>query len=139
MSDRRPATGDWKSNMKSSLVHLFAWSVAWLVTMALATFGPEFWWNSKWLTLLAFLINLSCGVGMIVANIRHLKVLDEMTQKVQLEAMGLALGVGLVGGLSYSLLDTTNLIASDAEISHVVLLIGITYIVSCVVGIRKYL
>ena len=50
---------------------------------------------------------------MIVANKNHLRGLDEMQQKIQLEAMALALGVGLVAGLGYSTLSITNLITFD--------------------------
>lgn len=138
MGDQRPAAREWKERTNSSLVRLAAWTGAWLVTMALATFGPEFLWEARRLTLLAFLVNLGFGVGMIGANIRHLKMLDELMQKVQLEAMGLSLGVGVVGGLSYALLDSTNLISSDAEIGFLILLIGITYLVSVAVGVRRY-
>ena len=52
--------------------------------------------------------------------------------------MALALGVGVVGGLSYSLLDTTNLIAQDAEISYLVILIALTYLASVVIGQKRY-
>jgi hypothetical protein len=138
MGTQRPASSAWQSRTTCSLIRLATWTGAWVVTMALATFGPEFLWEARWLTLLAVLINLGFGMGMIRANIRHLKVLDELMQKVQLEAMGLSLGAGVVGGLSYSLLDTTNLMSSDAEIAFLVMLIGITYLVSVVVGVRRY-
>ena len=138
MGDQKQPASEWGTRTTGSLIRLAAWTGAWLVTMALATFGSEFLWSARWLTLLALLFNLSFGLGMIRANIRHLKVLDEMMRKVELEAMGLALGVGVVGGLSYALLDNTNLISSDAEIAYMVILIGITYLVSIFVGIRRY-
>ena len=107
--------------------------------MAVANFGPKFIWQSnEWLTILAILINLGVGFGMIVANKRHLKGLDEMHQKVQLEAMALSLGVGLVVGLGYSNLDVTNIIAFDAEISHIVIVMGLTYAAGVFAGVRKY-
>ena len=75
--------------------------------------------------------------GYILANVRHLKSLDEMHQKIQLEAMGLSLGVGLVVGLAYSNLDVTGLIGFHAEISHLVMLMGLTYAVGTAAGLRK--
>jgi hypothetical protein len=75
---------------------------------------------------------------MIMANIRHLQGLDEMQRKIHLEAMGLALGVGVVGGLSYSLLDTTNVISQNAEISYLVIVIALTYLTSVLVGVKRY-
>jgi hypothetical protein len=89
-------------------------------------------------TFTAILINLGIGVGMILANKQHLQGLDELQQKIQLEAMALSLGVGLVGGLGYSLLDTTKLISSDAEISHLVILMSLTYLGGVIAGNRRY-
>lgn len=130
---------DWKARMNKTTVRLAIWTAGWVITMALATFGPTYLWNAQqWLTILAILLNLGIGLGMIVANIRHLKMQDEMMQKIQLQAMALALGVGVVGGLSYSMLDITNIISSDAEISYLVILISITYLVSLIVNRRRY-
>ena len=75
---------------------------------------------------------------MILANKRHLNGLDEMQRKIQLEAMALSLGVGVVGGLSYSMLDVTNVISYDAEISHLVILIGLTYLAGTITGQFRY-
>lgn len=61
-----------------------------------------------------------------------------MMQKVQLEAMGISLGVAVVGGISYFLMDVTNVIPFDAEIGGLVILIGVTYLISVFVNIRMY-
>jgi hypothetical protein len=58
------------------------------------------------------------GIGMILANRRLRLGLDELQQKIQLNAMGLSLGVGFIVGLSDSNLDITNLITGHADISH---------------------
>lgn len=132
-------TNAWEARTKKNTKHLALWSIAWTLSVALATFGSKFIWHGDTLaTILAILLNLGIGIGMIRANKRHLKGLDELQQKIQLEAMALALGVGLVGGLSYSLLDITNLIASDAEISHLIMLMALTYIAGIVAGQVKY-
>ena len=107
--------------------------------MAVVSFGPKFiWGNDATLSLIAILINTAIGVGMILANKRHLNGLDELYRKVQLESMALALGVAVVGGLSYSMLDAADVISFDAEISHLVILIGLTYLVSTVIGLIRY-
>ena len=132
-------TGSWAANMKRNTVRLAYWTTAWVATMALATFGPRTIWDEDPLiTALAILVNLAIGFGMIWANKLHLKGLDEMQQKVQLDAMGISLGVGLVLGLGYSTMDVTNLIAFDAEISHLVILMGLTYLAATVIGTWRY-
>ena len=59
-------------------------------------------------------------------------------QKIQLEAMAFAMGMGLVIGLSYELLEDIRLISFEPEISHLVILVCLTYMAAMVAGIRKY-
>ena len=130
---------DWKTNTVLNTTRLGFWTLAWVVSMAVANFGPRFVWDSnEALTIVAILVNLAIGVGMILANKRHLNGLDEMQQKIQLEAMALSLGVGLIVGLGYSNLDVTNIISADAQISHLVILMGLTYLAGVFAGVRKY-
>lgn len=139
MNKLNSCSNDWTQRNIKNTIRLGYWTVAWVATMAAATFGPRFLWDSNTLlTIAGILINVGVGFGMVIANKRHLKGLDEMQQKIQLEAMALSLGVGLVIGLSYSLLDTTNLIASNAEISHLVILMALTYLAGVINGHRRY-
>jgi hypothetical protein len=139
MNDTDPASGGWHTNVRRQTVKLAYWTLAWLITMAIATFGPQFAWaEGSPLTAVAIVINLLTGIGLIWANKEHLKSLDELQQRIHLEAMGITLGVGLVFGLAYSNLDVSNVISTDAEISHVVILMGLTYLASVFMGTRKY-
>jgi hypothetical protein len=137
---KMPSTDDaWSATVRTNTRRLGLWTVAWVATMAIANFGPRLVWGELgWITALAIAVNLTIGAGMVLANIRHLKGLDEMQQKVQLEAMGLSLGVGLVAGLAYSNLDVTGLIGFHAQISHLVIVMGLTYIAGTMAGARKY-
>lgn len=139
MSKSKPGAGAWEASLKENTVRLGFWTAAWVATMAIAVFGPQFIWQSNEpMTAIAIVINVGIGFGMIMANKRHLKGLDAMQQQIQLEAMGLSLGVGLVVGLAYSNLDVTNLIPFDAEISHLVILMGLTYLAGIFIGHRKF-
>jgi hypothetical protein len=139
MTKLSAARAGWHQTLRSNTRRLGLWTAAWTATMAVANFGPSFIWGQvAWITALAIAVNLAIGAGMILANVRHLKSLDEMHQKVQLEAMGLTLGVGLVVGLAYSNLDVTGLIGFHAQISHLVILMGLSYLVATVLGLRKY-
>jgi uncharacterized membrane protein len=125
--------------MKKATKNLALWTLFWLVSLALATFGPKFIWheNTTW-SIIAVAINASIGAGLILAHIKHLAALDELQKKVQLDAMGIALGVGIVGGLSYSVMDISNIISGDAEIGFLVMLISISYSVALAVGKKRY-
>lgn len=130
---------NYNTQLRQNTRQLAIWTFAWVASMALATFGPKFIWNENLpFTIVAIVLNATLGLGMILANIRYTRSMDEMQRKIQLEAMGIALGVGVVGGLSYSLLDTTNVISGDAEISFLVILIGLTYLAATVIGQMRY-
>ena len=129
----------WNTKIKKNTKKLGIWTLLWTGTMAIATFGPKFIWDENVaLTVLAVIINALMGLGMILMNIKHINSLDDLQKKIQLDAMGIALGVGVVGGLSYSLLDTTNLISNDAEIAFLVIFISITYLIGLLIGQKRY-
>ena len=139
MSKKTMHSSNWEANTVRNTVRVGIWTFGWLASMAVANFGPKFIWASnESLTILAIVVNLAMGVGMILANKRHLRGLDELQQKIQLEAMALSLGIGLIVGLGYSNLDVTDVIGFDAEISHMVILMGLTYLVGVISGTRKY-
>jgi uncharacterized protein YacL len=138
MNDTPSHREGWQTNVRRQTRRLGYWTAAWLLTMAIANFGPKFFWDSNDLmTIAAIGLNLLIGIGMIVANKDHLRSLDEMHQKIQLEAMGLTLGIGLVVGLAYSNLDIANIVSFDAEIAHVVILMSLTYLATLITLTRK--
>jgi hypothetical protein len=129
----------WNTKIKKSTKKLTLWGMLWTGSMALATFGPKFIWDENvTLTILGVVINALLGLGMILMNIKHINSLDDLQKKIHLDAMGIALGVGIVGGLSYTLLDITNLITQDAEISFLVIFITLTYLIALLIGQKRY-
>lgn len=129
----------WQQANKKNTLNLAKWAIAWLIALSLACFGHKFIWSGNdTLTIIAIILTLLVGIGMLFANRRHLNGLDEMQQKIQLEAMALTLGVGLVASMIYSLLDTTNIISVDFEISNLIILMAITYFVGVLLGQRRY-
>lgn len=139
MTNKIEQSNSWKSKTHKTTLNLAVWTFGWVMTMALAVFGPLFLWEGNTgATLAAVIINLILGIGMIRANMLHLNSLDELMRKIQLQAMGIALGVGIVGGLTYSVLDITNLIASNAEIGFLVMLISVTYLIAVAVNTKRF-
>jgi hypothetical protein len=140
MTDSKTGSNDWATSSRKNTVRLGYWTFAWVATMAAAAFGPRLLWDYATLpTLAAVLVNLGIGFGMIVANRRYLRGLDELHQKIFLEAGAMTLGVGLVCGLSYELLEDIRLIGFEPAISHLVILMSITFLVGMVAGHRRYL
>lgn len=54
-----------------------------------------------------------------------------------MDAMGITLGVGLIAGIAYEQLEDIKLITFEPEISHLIMLMGITYILSILIGNGK--
>lgn len=128
-----------KKGGRKNLTQLAAWTWSWVATLAIATFGPEFIWDDHTtLTVLAVAVNFANGILMIIANRSFFNNLDELERKIHVESLALTLGLAVVVGLSYSLLDTTNLIPFDAEISNLVMFIGVAYIIILSVNTRRY-
>jgi hypothetical protein len=139
MRNHQEKTSEWQANTANNSVRLRYWTVVWVLTTALAAFGPKLIWNfHTGLTILGVLLNLAVGLGMISATKRHLQGLDEMHQKIFRDAAVLSLGVGLVCAVSYELLEDIKLISFEPEISHVVILMTLTFLIGMLIGNRKY-
>ena len=137
--DNKGQSSNKEKKTRKKTVYLAIWTLLWVLSVALAAFGHElFWGSNNLINTLVILLNFGIGIGMIIANIKHLRELDEMLQKVHLESMGISLGLAVVGGISYSMLDATNVIPFDAEIAGVIVLIGLSYFVSLLINLRRY-
>lgn len=118
---------------------LALWTWTWMATMAIATFGPKFIWDDHvFLSIFSLLVNFTTGIIMILANRNLFNHFDELERKVHLEAMALTLGLSVVVGLSFSLLDQQNFIPFEAEISYLVMFMGITYLIASVVNSNRF-
>ena len=139
MEKQKNYQNNWSRRTPKTTGRLAKWTILWVLTVAVPAFGPVLiWGENNLINLLAILLNVGVGIKMIIVNIEHLKAQDEMMQKIQLEAMGVSLGVAIVGGIAYSMMDVTNLIPFDAEISGLVVLIGLTYLISLFINMRRY-
>ena len=129
----------YQSRICASNLRLLGWNGAWLAATVLMKFGPKFLWNqASVFTLLAVGLDVAVGVGMILATKKYVMELDELQQKVYLNALGITAGVALVAGVPYSVMDLYHVIPFHAEIGHLLLLMGLTFIVSFLYGTWRY-
>ena len=139
MNPPNTTPGNWTDRLKKNTIRLGYWTLAWVITLALAAFGPKFIWDYATLPgVLALLLNLAAGMGWIFANKKNLSDLDYLQRKIQLEATALSLSVAVVAGLSYELLEDIHLISFQPQISHLVILIAATYAIGLFTGNRRY-
>jgi hypothetical protein len=139
MKESTSTHSSWSAKITRNSFRLACWTGAWILTMAAATFGPQWLWDYAPIpTVLAVITNLGTGFGMIFAHRQYLRSLDEMQQKIFLDAGSFSLGVGLVCGLGYEMLEDIKLITFQPEISHLVMLMTLAFAVAMVFGHRQY-
>lgn len=139
MSDVNNNSNIWQKQQCKNTKQLAAWTLTWLFSTALLVFGAKYLWDyQQTFSTYALLFNLSIGVAMIFANIKHLNGQDEMQRKITQDANSITLGTVLIAGIGYGQLHNIQLIAFEPQISHLILLMGLTYIISIFIGYRKY-
>ena len=139
MHTRSPGTEAWASRMMRTTMGLAAWTVAWTASVALAAFGPVVFWDEQaFPTVVSIVFSVLVGVGMLIANKRNLQAMDELQRAIQLQTMAWTLGAGLVGGCAWALFARYDLIGFDAEISHLIVFMGLVYLVGSVAGALRY-
>ncbi|WP_340679621.1 hypothetical protein [Paraglaciecola sp.] len=121
------------------ILPLALWTLGWLASTVLLRYGTEYIWDYLPIySIIALILHLLFGAAMIVVNIKYLSQLDELQRKITMDAMGITLGVGLIAGIAYEQLEDIKLIAFEPSISHLIMIMAITYVVSILIGNRKY-
>jgi hypothetical protein len=139
MNQLKPRENGYRSRIWKNTIRLACWGGAWLAATALMGFGPKFLWNKALvITLLAVGLNVAVGVGMILANKRYIAELDELQQKVYLNALAITVGVAVIAGIPFSVLNKYHVIPFNADISFLVILMSLTYVVSVAYGNWRY-
>lgn len=139
MNQLKPPENGYQSRIRTNVIRLFRWNGAWGAATALMAFGPKFLWNKALVfTLLAVGLDVAVGVGMILATKKYIMELDELQRKVQLNSLAITVGVAIVVGIPYSVMNTYHMIPFQADVGHLVILMGLTFAVSNVYGTRRY-
>jgi hypothetical protein len=129
----------YQSRSVTNVKRLFAWNGAWGAATALMAFGPKFLWNRALVfTLLAVGLDVAVGIGMILANKKYLLDLDELQRKVQLNSMAITLGVGLIAGVPFSVMDSYHVIPFHADIGSLLILMCLTFLAANLYGRWRY-
>jgi hypothetical protein len=139
MTKSETNSDSWVSRNRKNTLRVAGWTAAWVMTTAITAFGPKLVWDFATLpTILALLVNLGVGFGMIWAYKQHVAGMDEMQQKIFLEAGAISLGAGLVFGCAYEQLEDIRLIPFEPEISHLIILMSAAFMIGMLNGHRKY-
>ncbi|CAN5618816.1 hypothetical protein BH10ACT7_BH10ACT7_32910 [soil metagenome] len=131
-----PLTGNQRTIKNTG--RLAIWTLGWLVTLAIARFGPTLWGDQPVISWIAIAVNVAVGIGWIVAHARFLRGTDDLQRKIMLDAIAVALGATLVGGCAYAAAGHADLVPSNLDIGFVAVLMAVVYIIGIAVGQLRY-
>jgi peptidoglycan/LPS O-acetylase OafA/YrhL len=116
---------------------VIAWSLLWTLCWVVGALAIDNgWMDAAAAGVAAAVLSALLGVGLLLAYWRFLREADELRRKIEVEALALAFGVGLVGGISYWLLGESGIVA-EAEILHVIVLMIVTHSLGILIGSRR--
>ena len=139
MNPRKPAENGYQSRIWRNTIRLACWGGAWVAATLLMGFGPKFVWNKALVfTLLAAGLDVAVGVGLILAHKKYIAELDELQRTVFLNALGITVGVAMIAGIPISVLNQYDVIPFKADISLLVILMSLTYVVCVAYGNWRY-
>ena len=113
------------------------WSFVWALSFAAVTLGIKKGGWSFEVTLAAVIGTALLGLATVLAYRRFLLETDELRRKIEVEALALAFGVGVFGGLSCWLLAVSGAL-SVKDFAFVFLAMILTHTAGVFLGCRRY-
>lgn len=139
MSDGNGNNEKLATRLKRGTIQIFIWTFAWLVSTALLAFGPKLLWDyDSAITWLVIISNFALGIKMLLVNKRHFEDMDELQRKIHFNAMAVSLGLTMISGCLYGLLEPAGILAETPQPSNLLFVMGISYILSVFLNARKY-
>ena len=125
--------------LKNGSKTLFFWTTLWVLSVALLAFGPKLLWHfAHAVTVPAVFINLILGIKLLTAHKQHLDDMDEFQKKVHFNAMAISLGMTMILGTIYGLLQPMGFIEEHPTPSNLLFVMGISYLMAVFINFRKY-
>jgi apolipoprotein N-acyltransferase len=112
-------------------------SLLWALALMGTTFLAKREGIPSAVVLAAVILTALAGVATIVAHFRYLRQTDELRRKIELEALALAFGIGVVGGMSWWLLVVSG-VGKGTDLGFVFVAMLLLYSAGILVGCRRY-
>lgn len=113
------------------------WSLAWALSFAAVALGiKNLGWSSE-ATVAGVIGTAILGLANVLAYRRYLLETDELRRKIEVEALALAFGVGVFGGLSCWLLAVSGFLEAK-DFAFVFSAMILIYVLGVVLGCRRY-
>lgn len=139
MNQPKPPENPYRARIWANTMRLVCWGVTWVAATALMGLGPKFLWHKALVfTLLAVGLEVAVGVGWILATKKYVMELDELQQRVWLNSLGITVGVVMIAVPPLSVMDVSHMLSFHVNISHMVMLMAVTFVVSFLYGMFRY-
>lgn len=116
---------------------ILLWALVWALSFIGLSLGLRNEWWPFGVTLAGVILIALLGIGIGFAYRRFLRETDELRRKIEVEALGLAYAVGLVGGLTYWLLVVSGA-APAYGFAYVFAAMMLAHSAGVLVGRRRY-
>ena len=113
------------------------WSFVWALSFVVITLAAKRAWWPFGARLAGGIGTSLFGVATMLAYRRFLQETDELRRKIEIEALSLAFGVGLVGGMTYWLLTVMGAVPAK-DFLYVFLVMILAHPVGVLIGRRRY-
>lgn len=116
------------------------WSLVWMSSWVAVTLALTSGWLASGAPgIVAAVVSSSLGIGTVLAYRRFLKEADEVQRRIELEALAMAFGVGVVGGFAYWLLERSGAVPiAKTDLLYVLAGMCLTYSAGVLLGKRRY-
>ena len=125
-------------DQKKQMKIMLTWGFAWVASLAFLSAGVNYLWDSLLITKIGLLINLSIGIGMIIANKNLFKTYDELQKKIQFESIAITLGLTIVVGIIYENSFDFGVIKSEPEFEYLMFFMCLSYMASSIINSLRY-
>ena len=129
----------WAQRNKANTFWLGVWTAFWVGAVALVHMGPgQLWQENDLLNWGAFTVYGAFSAQMFVATVKYLREEDELNRRVMLHAYAVAAGVGVLYGIGHDALFKAGIVAVEAKVQYMILVMGLTMFISMIKGMRAY-
>lgn len=116
---------------------IMVWLLVWTGSFVATSQAAANDWFGDTILAVAIVLTTAMGVGMIITYMRFLKELDELQLRIQLNALALGMGIGVVGSFTYSLLLWAGFVG-DPEVQVVTMMMSGGYVAGLLMSRARY-
>jgi hypothetical protein len=113
------------------------WTLVWGCSFIAVSLGIKKEWLSFGMILAGVTATSLLGIATVLAYRRFMQETDELRRKIEVEALALAYGVGVIGGLTYWLLEVSGAVPAWG-FAYVFAAMMITHSVGVLIGRLRY-